>query len=94
MSNHDCTLGTLFLNVTVNKGSFLVASISVRCPVGLPWVIRLQLVLAFHLQGDNEVGGWIRISLTRLSKLDVAGHVGGNLNKASSKIFPDMALQI
>ena len=39
-------------------------------------VVGLEHVLTLHLQGDNQVRGWIRIRLTGFSKLDMARHVG------------------
>ena len=39
-------------------------------------VVGLEHVLTLHLQGDDQVRGWIRIRLTGFSKLDVARHVG------------------
>ena len=70
MAHHDNSLGTII----ALKHTFPVATLSIRAPIGLLGIVRLEGILSFHLQGDHQVGAWIRIWLTRLSKFYVARH--------------------
>ena len=70
MSTHDNCFGAV---ITLQQ-SFKIASLAIRTPVGLFGIIRLHRILPFHLQGDHQVGAWIRIGLSSLSKFNVARH--------------------
>ena len=72
MAKHASCLAPLIRH----QQALFEVTISIRTPIGLLGVIGLQHVRPLHIHGDDEVRARIRIRLTRLSKLDVARHVG------------------
>ena len=52
-------------------------SISVRDPVGLLGIVGLGHVFSLHLEGEEEVGGGVRVLAVRGPFLLVSGHAGG-----------------
>ena len=55
-------------------------SISVRNPVGLLGIVGLGHVLPLHLEGEEEVGGGVRVLAIRGPFLLVSRHAGGELS--------------
>ena len=72
MTTHDHGFGA----VVGLEGAFDVASLAIGTPEGLLRVVGFHHVLPLHLQGDDQVGLRVGVGLARLSKLDVARHVG------------------
>ena len=70
MTAHDDGLGAIITLKETLPESMVIS----RDPDGLLGVVGLEHVLPLHLQGDDQVRGWIRIRLSGLSKLDVARH--------------------
>ena len=70
MAAHDNSLGT----IVIFKDTLHVVTLAIRTPIGLLRIVRFKSVLSLHLQGDNQVGTWIRIRLTSLSKFYVTRH--------------------
>jgi hypothetical protein len=71
MATHDNGFGA----IVALKKTLPEAVIIGGDPNRLFRVIGLEHVITLHLHGDNQVGKWIRIRLSGLSKLDVARHV-------------------
>ena len=72
MTQHDSGFGAII----IVQETFLVATLAIRSPNRLLWVISLEHVSPLHLHGDDEVGCRIGVRLPRLAELDVAGHLG------------------
>ena len=70
MATHDDSLGAII----AFKETLPVAVVIRGDPDGLLGVVGLEHVLTLHLHGDDQVRQRIRIRLTGLSELDVAGH--------------------
>ena len=85
MTDHDVALCSLLLDISIDQGAFLEAALSVWAPVGLPRVIGPELILPLHLHGDDQVGRWIGIGLSRLAQFDVARHVVVSVNDLLEK---------
>jgi len=77
VSTHDNSLSA----IVALKETLPVAVVIGGNPDGLLGIVRLQHVLALHLQGDNEVGEGIGIRLAGLSKLDVSRHDSDKLER-------------
>ena len=70
MTAHDgCLLAVIRFKETLS-----IATLAIRTPIGLLWVVWLEHVRPLHVHGDDEVGRWIGIRLPGLSKLDMARH--------------------
>ena len=82
MATHDNGFGAII----IFEHTLHVVALAIRTPIGLLRIIRFKLILSLHLQGDNQVGAWIGIRLTSLTKFDVTRHdaflVVGCLNGA------------
>ena len=52
-------------------------TVSIRDPVGLLGIVGLGHVFPLHLEGEEEVGGGVRVLPVRGPFLLVSGHAGG-----------------
>ena len=71
MATHDNGFGAIIALKKTLPESMVIS----WDPDGLLGIIGLEHVLTLHLQGDDEIRSWVRIRLSSLSKLYVAGHV-------------------
>ena len=55
MPNHDSALGSLLLDVTINKGGLLVTTLSIRGPVGLPEMKHGSKFISFFAYGGIQL---------------------------------------
>ena len=62
----------LSLQQTLHK-----ATVSIRDPEGLLGIVGLGHVFPLHLEGEEEVGGGVRVLAVRGPFLLVSGHAGG-----------------
>merc|ERR1711892_383638 len=75
VTDSNDTLGGGVLEVPRLEETLLVSSsLIIRDPDGLLRVVRLLLVRPLHVDGGEEVLSGVRVGLTRLGELDVAGH--------------------
>jgi hypothetical protein len=79
MTTHDDSFGA----IVAFKKTLPETVIISRDPDRLSGVIGLEHVITLHLHGDDQVGKWIRIRLSGLTKLDVARHVDEGLDWAN-----------
>ena len=73
VSDRDLNLPPgLCLQQTLHK-----ATVSIRDPEGLLGIVGLGHVFPLHLEGEEEVGGGVRVLAVRGAFLLVSGHAGG-----------------